>query len=372
MVKAADHCPSACPTGSGAAVPALRLCQFRSGNSLREPQEKRTPEDHAGAFAQQLSQGPGGTSPQRAASPDPSTEMKPYPLPEMRVRRQRYHLSLVTGQRATLFLTKTKDVVLVSVMCHHGDAGTLGRVSRVDSWAPAAPEGARGPALGSEEPLFAESHLPASAGSEQEPRPQWDLNQACAWGSRRAPPEFSLVTNIFQELTLRCFFFYNTVGESRASSLRRETRHSQAPPLSSRSAQLGPRRAVFLPVTPSQRNLRPSSCPATQDAGEQRAPTCQPAPPRAASLQVLPALGGLQAAATLVHTRSNALALCVSSLHDSGHSLCTRVQACVHMPEAPCTRALRAEDRPQRASPGQRPAAHTFPFNSCSYNLEVA
>lgn len=92
---------------------------------------------------------------------------------------------------------------------------------------------------------------------------------------------------------------------------------------------------MFLPVTPSQRNPRPSSRPATQDAGEPRAPTCQPAPPRAASLQVLPALRGLQAAATSVHTRSYAPALCVLSLHDSGHSLCTRVQACVHMPEAP-------------------------------------
>lgn len=151
MGKAAHHRPSACPTGSGAAVPALRLCQFRSGNSLREPREKRKPEDRAGAFAQQLSRAPSGTSLQRAASLYPSAEMKPYPLPETRVQRQRYHPSPVTGQRATLFLAKTKDAVLTLVTCHRGDAGTLGGVGRVNSWVPAAREGARGPALGSEE-----------------------------------------------------------------------------------------------------------------------------------------------------------------------------------------------------------------------------
>lgn len=151
MGKAAHHRPSACPTGSGAAVPALRLCQFGSGNSLREPREKRKPEDRAGAFAQQLSRAPSRTSPQRAASLYPSAEMKPYPLPETRVQRQRYHPSPVTGQRATLFLAKTKDAVLTLVTCHRGEAGTLGGVGRVNSWVPAAREGARGPALGSEE-----------------------------------------------------------------------------------------------------------------------------------------------------------------------------------------------------------------------------
>lgn len=123
-------------------------------------------------------------------------------------------------------------------------------------------------------------------------------------------------------------------------------------------------------MSPSQRNLLPSSRPATQDAGERRAPTCQPAPPRAASLQVLPALGGLQAAATSVHTRSTALAL-------SSQVYMTRDTHCVHMctrvytrRRPLCTRALGAEDRPQRVSPRLRPAPHTFPFHSCSYNLE--
>ncbi|CAN0474156.1 unnamed protein product [Rangifer tarandus platyrhynchus] len=78
---------------------------------------------------------------------------------------------LATGQSATLLLAKTKDTVLASVMCHRGDSGTLGGVGWEDSWVPAAREGARGPALGSQEPLFAESHLPASTGSEQKPRP---------------------------------------------------------------------------------------------------------------------------------------------------------------------------------------------------------
>lgn len=191
----------------------LSACvKFRSGNSLREPREKRKPEDRAGAFAQQLSRAPSGTSPQRAASLYPSAEMKPYPLPETRVQRQRYHPSPVTGQRATLFLAKTKDAVLTLVTCHRGDAGTLGGVGRVNSWVPAAREGARGPALGSEE-LCRES--PASlrgvrAGAQAPVGPEPSLGL----GSRRAPPEFSLVTNIFQELTLRCLFFYNTVGES--------------------------------------------------------------------------------------------------------------------------------------------------------------
>ena len=111
---------------------------------------------------------------------------------------------------------------------------------------------------------------------------------------------------------------------------------------------------MFLPVTPSQRNLQPRSCPLPGCWGAEGPHL--PASPSPRSVSPGPACpGGLQAAATLVHTRSSAPALCVSSLRDSGHSLCTRVQACVHMPEAPCTRALRAEDRPQRASPGQRP-----------------
>lgn len=214
MVKAAHHRPSACPAGSRAVVPALRFCQFRSGNSLREPPGGGSAGRPCWGLCPAALTGPQRDLPQGAASRDPSTEMKPYPLPETRAQRQRYHPS--PGYRPKCHLASRQDKGHGLGFGHVSPRG-LGhpRWGRLGGQLGPCSPGRRprtSPGL-SGAPLCRES--PASLhGVRAEAQAQWDLNRACARGCWRATPEFSLVTSIFQELTLKCFFFYNTVGES--------------------------------------------------------------------------------------------------------------------------------------------------------------